>query len=267
MVYNVPFYVDKAIGTEPLGCGLMAFVANALTVGSTTGAPALGTLPVESYANGDDIHMAQNGLALLRLRKQNAVSADGVLSNNYMHMGNMYTKYRVLNCKVRVSGITLFNSSATTVPAFAGATIWNSFATDDKEVIDTLGESDNFCRPFIRMNRNTRTNTFMNQYTQPSTFVHKFSPIKLIRDRTALTSGQFDGTCTRATTVGTTYPTYNLPSQEVYHALNFQLYAFGNSRKVEYSFPDYRLFAGYLTVVKTVKFFEPHANQDFYDAV
>lgn len=268
MVYNTPFILAMEGATDPIGCGIMAFVANSIAISANTGVPALASLPIESYADGTSIILSQNGSSNLYMYKEDVGTTPGVLSNNYLHMGNMYTKYRVLNVKTRVSGMVLHASSANTDPSYAGCHIWNSFATDDKEVIDSLSERDNFCRPFIRMNRNTRTHTFLNQYTHPSTFVHKFSPMKLIKDRTAITSGAYDGTCDRAVNIGTDFPTYSIPNQEVYNALNVGMYGFHSARSGAYSFPrNMRIFSGYLTSTKTVKFFEPHANQDFYDAV
>lgn len=268
MVYNTPFHIKfQGTGTStPMGCGIMAFVANSIGIGSIQGTSALATLPIEGYAHGVDFIMATNGVANLVFNKENATP--GILSNNYMHMGNLYKQYRVLSVKCRVSGMSLLNSSANTNPSWASPAIWNSFCTDDKEVIDSLAERDNFCRPFIRMNRNTRTHTFMGQYQPPSSMVHKFSPLRLVQDRSAVTSGQYDGTCTPSANIGVDFPVYNPPAKETYHAFNYGMYGFHSNQASNFSFPsDWRLFAGYLTCTKTVKFFSPHANQDFYGAI
>lgn len=276
MVFNTPFTVYTAgVVTDP--CVLMSFVSNNIATSFTPvdGLPApqpLAARSIESYAANETILVnSGSGGSAITLYKpgMQANQYEGVLSNNYMHMGNMYKSYRVISQKMRVSGVMMTPTTGTGGPPTTQDGVWTLSATDDADAIDGSNEAQHFCRPFNRMHRYQKTKTFLRDgFTSPSSLVHSFTTRQLIKDRIASTSADFIGSITKSTSPGTTFPTYGDPLKKTYHALIFHPYGTWGNQTNSPQFPaSANVFAGYLTSTKIVQFFSPHDNYEFYDAL
>lgn len=272
MVFNVPFNIDFAStnGTTPVGtCGVMCFRVNSIAVSNFTDVAASGGLNIEAFAMGSSIRMFANGSQTMSFQHPPMGISDyeGVLSNNYMHMGNMYRNYRVLGQSCRLSGLGLTPTSGAAALPQLQTLIWTQAGTDDLEAGDTFGSAEHWCRPFNRMHRYQKTKTYIRDgFELPKSMKFGFSVRKLVKDRLANTSVDYVGSCEASPTPGTAFPTYNFPAKHVYHVLVFQPYG-GWGASPSTALPVGTAFAGYLTVTKRVQFFNPHDNYDFYDAV
>jgi len=271
MVFNVPFNIDFAStnGTTPVGtCGVMCFRVNSIHVASGTGV-ADGSTGIENYAGGTSITMFSNGSQTMTFQHppMSASNYEGVLSNNYMHMGNMYRNYRVLSQSCRLSGLGLTPTSGVSSLPQLQTMIWTQAGTDDLEAGDTFSSAEHWCRPFNRMHRYQKTKTYIRDgFELPKSMKFGFSVRKLVKDRLAMTSVDYVGTCEKSATPGTVFPLYSDPPKPVYHVLVFQPYG-GWGASPGTALPVGTSFAGYLTVTKKVQFFNTHDNYDFYDAV
>lgn len=249
----------------------MSFIANGIGVANNGAAPALGTLPIEGYAGGNTIIMAQDPgvpLAQITARKEAIGNNQLVLSNNYLHLGNMYRSYRVQTVTTRLSGSSLLGEDSATSTQRVSALVCTLLGTDDLDAVNNLNDAHLLCRPFNRMHRFQTTTTFVrSSVNKPTTVTHRISVNQLVRDRTTLTSADYVGSITPAVTPGTTYPTYSDPAKLVYHSIVIHPYSYSDFAQAPAFPPSNVVFTGYLTVTKIVQFFAPHDNSDLYGAV
>lgn len=219
------------------------------TLGNRSFSQLVGTSPLPVGANG--------GTMIIETSSAGAY----VYDTPYRHLGNIYAKYRVKTASMTLTLQSLLSQSSTTTAPSAGATVVNLFATDDLEAVNTVASLDRFfSRPYIRHHRYHTTRTILNQYRgAPTKIRYSSGVLQLIKDRIAVTSGDFDGTCTRG--VSGAQPTYADPSRFVY--MGFQIHPFGIPNGITYPATT-AILTGYMSVSHVVDFFEPHDNADFF---
>lgn len=186
-------------------------------------------------------------------------------------MGNFYSRYRVL--RVANTFSVAFDPS----PAGGDQTdqysprfsVLSMFATDDLESCNSSSAIlGNFTRPYIWEHRNSVSKTLPNAHIATAKLRHKFSPQRLIRDRTVITTDDYAGTCTRSPTGAT--PTYSNPNRVVYSGFSVAPYGFTRTAptpRINGFIAGVPVLSGYITTQLTTKFYSPHDNGDFYGPV
>lgn len=274
MVYNTPFTVQRSDVTGGAHCGIATFILNSIRVESNAGSP-LGLWPIEGGAAGNMFILADEGSGKVLYMNKNSITHQvEVLSNNYLHLGNFYRSYRVKYAKMRISGTSLMPTSQTisaSAPTDTPRTqniVCSMIATDDLEAVDLLPDAHDYCRPFNRMHRYQKTCTFLRDgFSKPQSFALGASVHKLVRDRTSYTSADYTGAIAKGVDGG--YPSYGDPVKKVYHSFVIHPYGY-NGLDTANSSPKFNAGAnliGYLTCTKTVEFFNPHDNGEFYSQV
>nr|UBJ26262.1 putative capsid protein [Red panda feces-associated circular DNA virus 3] len=186
-----------------------------------------------------------------------------VLSNNYWHLGNVYSRYRVYSGDVTLSCYQKSES-----PAFSELNMW---ATDDAHVnnFTDIDGAQKWYRPYIYTHRHSQTQTISNKYTSPSKCHMHWNTRSLISDKSTNVLEEYTGAINR--NAAGTMPQYIKPNNGVYLGVLFHPY--GADPLTLLTDPDNTyplnstIIQGYLTMTFMVKYYTPHDNSDYYGPI
>lgn len=245
----------------------MSFIANGLS-----GAVYASSFPRGDYTLCDlikgpypttiNVHNTATSGAI-QMQYVNGIDANTPVA--YKHLGNIYTKYRVLGWKASLSLYS--NSSYTGAPSYFGQLMVSMFSTIDYDLatasklprwvayrsIPFSKTKHMFCTPYDRYGGG---HISIHQRAQP-----------LVRDPVYRTSNDWVGTCTKASaptsTIPSPDPTYINPPNKLFFGIVIDpvnlTASLANSTSTLFSFV--------LDWTPIVKFYEPHENNDFQNSL